>query len=92
MSLLELENIALKQEIKLLKQQIVELEDKVASHITSRNQIKRTYYKKHTNVAQQRTRIYFDKLKESDIERLKAYINRKTKLQAQDNAQKEQKE
>ena len=95
MSLLELENIALKKEIELLKQQIVVLEDKVASHITSRNQAQRTYYKKHTDVAQQRTRVYLDNLKESDPERLKAYrhqayINRKAKLQAQTNAQKEQ--
>lgn len=95
MSVLELENIALKQEIELLKQQIVVLEDKVASHITSRNQAQRMYYKKHTDVAQQRTRVYLDNLKESDPERLKAYrhqayINRKAKLQAQSDAQKEQ--
>ena len=95
MSVLELENISLKQEIELLKQQIVVLEDKVASHITARNEAQRTYYKKHTDVAQQRTRVYLDNLKESDPERLKvyrhqAYINRKAKLQAQTNAQKEQ--
>jgi hypothetical protein len=88
MSELELENKELKEEIEQLRQQVKMLEEKVASHITSRNQAQRTYYKKHTDVAQQRTRSYLDNLKETDPERLKeyrhtAYINRKARLQRQ---------
>ena len=88
MSELERENKAIKEEIEQLRQQVKMLEEKVDSHITSRNQAQRTYYKKHTDVAQQRTRTYLDNLKETDPERLKeyrhtAYINRKARLQAQ---------
>ena len=88
MSALELENKALKEEIEQLRQQVKMLEEKIDSHITSRNQAQRTYYKKHTDVAQQRTRTYLDNLKETDPERLaayrhQAYLNRKARLQAQ---------
>lgn len=73
MSELELENKELKEEIEHLRQQVKTLEEKVSSHIISRNQAQRTYYKKHTDVAQQRTRTYLDNLKETDPERLKEY-------------------
>ena len=72
----------LKEENEQLRQQVKILEEKVASFVTARNQAQRTYYKKHTELAQQRTKTYLDKLKETDPER-------KEKMQAQKEKEKE---
>ena len=87
----------LKEENEQLRQQVKILEEKVASFVTARNQAQRTYYKKHTELAQQRTKTYLDKLKETDPERLaayrhQAYVNRKEKMQAQKEKEKEKEE
>ncbi len=85
---LEVENKALKEEILELKQKVMMLEEKLDSQVVSRNKAQRVYYKNHTEVAQQRTKKYLDNLKENEPERLKAYrhqayLNRKEKLKNQ---------
>ena len=73
----------LKLEIEVLKIKNNELEEKLKSYTNpTRN---KKYYKKNSNIVKEKAKIYIEKIKETNPEKLKewrhnAYMNRKKKL------------
>ena len=93
MSNLELENKALKEKVEKLELQIKELEEKNAIYVDRQNKAQRKYVEANPEITKERKLAYHYKLKETDPERLKAYrhqayLNRKARLQAQQDEQK----
>ena len=93
MSELEVENKALKEKIETLEQRVKELEEKNASYVDRQNKAQRKYVEANPEITKERKLAYHYKLKETDPERLKAYLhqaylNRKARLQAQKEEQK----
>ena len=80
------ENNKLKLEIEELKNKINDLEEKLKSYTNpTRN---KKYYEKHSDVFKEKAKSYMEKIKETNPEKLKewrhqAYLNRKSKLNAQ---------
>ena len=78
----------LKLEIEELKNKNNELEEKLKLYTNpTRN---KKYYKKNSDIVKEKAKNYMEKIKETNPEKLKelrhqAYLNRKTKLKAQDN-------
>ena len=78
----------LKLEIKELKNRNNKLEEKLKSYTNpDRN---KKYYAKNSDIVKEKAKIYMEKIKETNPEKLKewrhnAYINRKEKLKAQQN-------
>ena len=92
MSELEQENKALKEKIEALEQRVKELEEKNTSYIERQNKAQRKYVEANPEITKERKLAYHYKLKETDPERLKtyrhqAYLNRKSRLQAQKDEQ-----
>jgi hypothetical protein len=88
MSSLELENQSLKQKIKELELVIKGWEDKFASYTEAQHKAQRKYVEANPELTRQRKLAYQKKLSETDPERLAAYrhtayMNRKSRLQAQ---------
>ena len=72
----------LKEENVKLKQQILELEERLK--IYTNNESHKKYYKKHNKIIKEKARNYMSKLKETNPDKLKkwrhnAYIKRKEK-------------
>jgi len=93
MSELEVENKVLKEKIETLEQRIKELEEKNASYVDRQNKAQRKYVEANPEITKERKLAYHYKLKETDPERLKAYrhqayLNRKARLQAEKEEQK----
>lgn len=93
MSELEVENKALKEKIETLEKRVKELEEKNASYVNRQNKAQRKYVEANPEITKERKLAYHYKLKETDPERLKAYrhqayLNRKARLQAQKDEQK----
>ncbi len=85
---MEEENNKLKIEIEILKQKIIELEEKLKSY-TNPTRNKR-YYEKNSDIVKEKAKNYMEKIKETNPEKLKewrhqAYLNRKEKLKSQQN-------
>ena len=78
----------LKLEIEELKNKNNELEEKLKSYTNpTRN---KKYYEKNSDIVKEKAKNYMEKIKETNPEKLKewrhtAYLNRKSKLKAQDN-------
>ena len=78
----------LKLEIEELKNKNNELEEKLKSYTNPiRN---KKYYEKNSDIVKEKAKNYMEKIKETNPEKLKewrhtAYLNRKSKLKAQDN-------
>jgi len=73
----------LKKQIEELKQQKLELEEKLKKYTNNKQHIK--YYENHKDVVKERAKNYMEKIKESNPEKLKewrhnAYLKRKEKL------------
>jgi hypothetical protein len=93
MSDLYIENIALKEKVKTLELRVKELEEKNAIYVERQNKAQRKYVQANPEITKERKLAYHYKLKETDPERLKAYrhqayLNRKSRLQAQKDEQK----
>ena len=78
----------LKLEIEELKKKNVELEEKLKLYTNPERNKK--YYEKNSNIVKEKAKTYMEKIKETNPEKLKewrhnAYLNRKAKLQAQNN-------
>ena len=76
----------LKEENVKLKQQILELEERLK--IYTNNESHKKYYEKHNEIIKEKARNYMSKLKETNPDKLKewrhnAYIKRKEKLKSQ---------
>ena len=72
-------------EIEELKKRNQELEDKLKLYTNPERNKK--YYEKNSNIVKEKAKIYMDKIKETNPEKLKewrhqAYLNRKAKLKA----------
>ena len=79
----------LKKQIEELKQQKLELEEKLKKYTNNKQHIK--YYENHKDVVKERAKNYMKKIKESNPEKLKewrhnAYLKRKEKTASQINA------
>ena len=90
---IEQENKALKEKIETLEQKVKELEEKNAIYVDRQNKAQRKYVEANPEITKERKLAYHYKLKETDPERLKAYrrqayLNRKARLQAQQDEQK----
>lgn len=93
MSNLEAENKALKEKVETLEYRVKELEEKNATYVDRQNKAQRKYVEANPEITKERKLAYHYKLKETDPERLKAYrhqayLNRKARLQAQQDEQK----
>ena len=79
LEILRKENVSLKQKITELQEQL---------HVYTKSYKK--YYEEHSQEVKEKAKVYLDKLKETNPDKLKeyrhtAYLNRKTKLQEQKN-------
>jgi hypothetical protein len=79
----------LKKQIEELKQQKLELEEKLKKYTNNKQHIK--YYENHKDVVKERAKNYMEKIKETNPEKLKewrhnAYLKRKEKNASQINA------
>ena len=78
----------LKKQIEELKQQKLELEEKLKKYTNNKQHIK--YYENHKDVVKERAKNYLEKINESNPEKLKewrhnAYLKRKEKNASQIN-------
>ncbi len=78
----------LKLEIEELKNKNNELEEKLKLYTNPLRNKK--YYEKNSDIVKEKAKNYMEKIKETNPEKLKewrhqAYLNRKTKLKAQEN-------
>ena len=78
----------LKKQIEELKQQKLELEEKLKKYTNNKQHIK--YYENHKDVVKERAKNYMEKIKECNPEKLKewrhnAYLKRKEKNASQNN-------
>ena len=74
----------MKDQLELLQIKNTELEEKLKAY-TSNHRHKK-YYENNTEIVKQRAKIYTDKIKETNPEKIKewrhtAYLNRKAKLE-----------
>lgn len=75
----------LRKENESLQQQVKELQEQLSAYTNNKSHKK--YYETHSEEVKEKAKVYLEKLKESNPEKLKeyrhtAYLNRKAKLQA----------